>query len=87
MTAEQTSRDTGKPVRVIRSYKHVSKYAPEKGYRYDGLYTVENVMLFYMPTYMVLTEDLQAWKEKNSQGLDICRYKLVASCLLTNASD
>jgi len=51
---EQTSRDTGKPVRVIRSYKHVSKYAPEKGYRYDGLYTVEDVMLFYMPTCMVL---------------------------------
>ncbi|KAG1750710.1 PUA-like domain-containing protein [Suillus lakei] len=53
------SRDTGNPVRVIRSYKVLSEFAPAKGYRYDGLYTVES-----------------AWKEKNSKGLDICRYKL-----------
>ncbi|KAG1801903.1 PUA-like domain-containing protein, partial [Suillus subaureus] len=57
MTAEQTSRDTGNPVRVIRSHKVLSDFAPAKGYRYDGLYTVET-----------------AWKEKNSKGLDICRY-------------
>lgn len=53
------SRDTGNPVRVIRSHKVLSDFAPAKGYRYDGLYTVES-----------------AWKEKNSKGLDICRYKL-----------
>ncbi|KAG1747138.1 PUA-like domain-containing protein [Suillus paluster] len=54
-----TSRDTGNPVRVVRSYKVLSDFAPAEGYRYDGLYTVES-----------------AWKEKNPQGLDICRYKL-----------
>lgn len=36
-----SSRDSGNPVRVIRSYKGVSDYAPVEGYRYDGLYTVE----------------------------------------------
>jgi hypothetical protein len=50
MTAKQTSRDTGNPVRVIRSHKAVSDYAPLEGYRYDGLYTVEAVMIFRMPT-------------------------------------
>ncbi|EDO31303.1 predicted protein, partial [Nematostella vectensis] len=29
------------PVRVIRGYKLHSQFAPEEGYRYDGLYTVE----------------------------------------------
>jgi hypothetical protein len=53
------SRDTGNPVRVIRSHKVLSDFAPVRGYRYDGLYTVES-----------------AWKEKNSKGLDICRYRL-----------
>ncbi|KAG2147633.1 PUA-like domain-containing protein [Suillus clintonianus] len=54
-----TSRDTGNPVRVVRSHKVLSDFAPAEGYRYDGLYTVES-----------------AWKEKNPQGLDICRYRL-----------
>ncbi|OAX35221.1 hypothetical protein K503DRAFT_868415 [Rhizopogon vinicolor AM-OR11-026] len=61
-----TSRDTGNPVRVIRSFKGVSDYAPVEGYRYDGLYIVEH-----------------AWQEKNPQGLEICRYRLEASCILT----
>ncbi|CAL1546074.1 unnamed protein product [Lymnaea stagnalis] len=33
--------ETGNPVRVIRGYKLDSPFAPEEGYRYDGLYTVE----------------------------------------------
>ncbi|XP_071949007.1 uncharacterized protein [Antedon mediterranea] len=33
--------DNGKPVRVIRGYKLDSPFAPEDGYRYDGLYKVE----------------------------------------------
>ncbi|KAH7912618.1 PUA-like domain-containing protein, partial [Hygrophoropsis aurantiaca] len=36
------SRRTRKPVRVIRSFKVVSKYAPAEGYRYDGLYVVKD---------------------------------------------
>lgn len=34
------SVESGKPVRVIRGYKLNSLYAPEEGYRYDGLYRV-----------------------------------------------
>ncbi|KAF8440333.1 PUA-like domain-containing protein [Boletus edulis BED1] len=34
---------TTNPVRVIRSWKCRSEYAPVKGYRYDGLYTVTNI--------------------------------------------
>ncbi|KAG0705742.1 PUA-like domain-containing protein [Suillus ampliporus] len=54
-----TSRESGNPVRVIRSHRVVSDFAPAEGYRYDGLYTV-----------------MKAWKEKNSDNLDICRYEL-----------
>ncbi|XP_065214162.1 uncharacterized protein LOC135841233 [Planococcus citri] len=36
------SIETRNPVRVIRGYKLDSPFAPETGYRYDGLYTVEN---------------------------------------------
>ncbi|KAG2756621.1 hypothetical protein P692DRAFT_20825864 [Suillus brevipes Sb2] len=38
--ALRRSCDTGKPVRVVRSSKCVSRFAPYNGYRYDGLYTV-----------------------------------------------
>ncbi|KAF6030918.1 hypothetical protein EB796_010774 [Bugula neritina] len=31
---------TGNPVRVIRGYKLPTVFAPDTGYRYDGLYTV-----------------------------------------------
>ncbi|KAG6374336.1 PUA-like domain-containing protein [Boletus reticuloceps] len=34
---------TRNPVRVIRSWKCRSEYAPVKGYRYDGIYTVTNI--------------------------------------------
>lgn len=82
MTAEQKSRDTGNPVRVVRSYKVLSDFAPAEGYRYDGLYTVESVMLY--PISMedapaLILKPSKAWKEKNPQGLDICRYRLEVS--------
>ncbi|QIN80589.1 HNH endonuclease [Rubrobacter marinus] len=32
----------GLPVRVIRGSRHASPYSPESGYRYDGLYTVDD---------------------------------------------
>jgi len=32
--------ENGRPVRVIRGYKSKSPFAPEEGYRYDGLYSV-----------------------------------------------
>ncbi|KAF5367234.1 hypothetical protein D9615_010671 [Tricholomella constricta] len=43
--ALKRSSETGNPVRVIRGYKLKSQYAPSEGYRYDGLYTVENVWM------------------------------------------
>ena len=36
------SRDRGLPVRVIRGSGHSSSYSPLQGYRYDGLYLVED---------------------------------------------
>ena len=35
------SMQQGLPVRVIRGASHHSRFAPQQGYRYDGLYTVE----------------------------------------------
>jgi putative restriction endonuclease len=34
------SMNEGLPVRVIRGFKHKSKFSPEKGYTYAGLYSV-----------------------------------------------
>jgi putative restriction endonuclease len=36
------SRDRRLPVRVVRGATHRSHFSPLKGYRYDGLYTVED---------------------------------------------
>ncbi|RZF34037.1 hypothetical protein LSTR_LSTR013432 [Laodelphax striatellus] len=36
------SMKSRQPVRVVRSHKLASAYAPDIGYRYDGLYNVEN---------------------------------------------
>ena len=37
------SARTKKPVRVVRGYKSSSDFAPVRGYRYDGLYEVDQV--------------------------------------------
>lgn len=41
--AESRNWRAGKPVRVVRSSKgrRISKYAPEEGNRYDGIYKVQ----------------------------------------------
>lgn len=36
------SRDTARPVRVIRGFKGDPAHSPAKGYRYDGLYLVDD---------------------------------------------
>lgn len=36
--ALRKSAQTGRPVRVVRGYKAMNKYAPEEGYVYSGLY-------------------------------------------------
>ncbi|KAH9061007.1 PUA-like domain-containing protein [Lactarius vividus] len=43
--ALKISSETRKPVRVIRGFKLPSPYAPFEGYRYDGLYTVEEAWM------------------------------------------
>ncbi|KAG1821796.1 PUA-like domain-containing protein [Suillus subaureus] len=54
------SYGTGKPVRVVRSSKFVSNFAPFNGYRYDGLYTVTHACR----------------KKDGAGRFYICRYKL-----------
>lgn len=44
----KASADTKNPVRVVRGYKLPSEYAPKEGYRYDGLYLVEKVLLLLL---------------------------------------
>ncbi|KAL1690710.1 PUA-like domain-containing protein [Schizophyllum commune] len=39
----QQSYESRKPVRVVRGFKLDSPYAPEQGFRYDGLYSVTKV--------------------------------------------
>ncbi|KAI0632104.1 PUA-like domain-containing protein [Trametes polyzona] len=41
----RVSAYTKKPVRVVRGYKSSSDFAPVKGYRYDGLYVVEEAWM------------------------------------------
>ncbi|KIJ24369.1 hypothetical protein M422DRAFT_217189 [Sphaerobolus stellatus SS14] len=47
------------PVRVVRGYKLESRYAPETGYRYDGLYLVKEA---WMATGM------------NPHGYKVCKF-------------
>ncbi|KAF8966118.1 PUA-like domain-containing protein [Flammula alnicola] len=43
--ALKKSAETKRPVRVVRGPNPKSKYAPARGYRYDGLYIVENAYM------------------------------------------
>ncbi|OCF43615.1 hypothetical protein I317_02506 [Kwoniella heveanensis CBS 569] len=56
--ALKRSAETKLPVRVIRGFKLPSLYAPETGYRYDGLYVVEKAWM----------------AKGLTKGLKVCRY-------------
>ncbi|RMY58845.1 hypothetical protein D0865_02388 [Hortaea werneckii] len=43
------SKESGKPIRLIRSHKLKNEYAPEKGFRYDGLYTIVDFEMLDRP--------------------------------------
>ncbi|KAI6871905.1 hypothetical protein D0864_03078 [Hortaea werneckii] len=43
------SKESGKPIRLIRSHNLKNEYAPEKGFRYDGLYTIVNFEMLDPP--------------------------------------
>ncbi|CAG7854639.1 E3 ubiquitin-protein ligase UHRF1; AltName: Full=Nuclear protein 95; AltName: Full=Nuclear zinc finger protein Np95; AltName: Full=Ubiquitin-like PHD and RING finger domain-containing protein 1; Short=mUhrf1; AltName: Full=Ubiquitin-like-containing PHD and RING finger domains protein 1 [Serendipita indica DSM 11827] len=53
------SCDKKKPIRVIRGYKLKSIYGPPSGYRYDGLYVIEQ---YWMETGL------------NAHGYKVCKY-------------
>ncbi|KDN33286.1 hypothetical protein RSAG8_13624, partial [Rhizoctonia solani AG-8 WAC10335] len=55
----KVSSETRKPVRVIRGYKLPGVYAPETGYRYDGLYIVERAWMD---------------RGNNSKGWQVCKF-------------
>lgn len=48
------SKERGLPVRVIRGANHQSEYAPQEGYRYDGLYLVEDFWKDNVSNHVVL---------------------------------
>ena len=63
---------SGLPVRVIRGARQHSPYAPEAGYRYDGLYTVDDYWRevgkasFYIWRFrLVKYQDLRRFLKKN----------------------
>ncbi|KAH7332889.1 PUA-like domain-containing protein [Rhizoctonia solani] len=59
--ALKISSETRKPVRVIRGYKLPGIYAPETGYRYDGLYIVERAWMD---------------RGNNPKGWQVCKFAL-----------
>lgn len=48
------SKERGLPVRVIRGANHHSDFAPKRGYRYDGLYIVEDFWKDSVNSHVVL---------------------------------
>ncbi|PPQ65052.1 hypothetical protein CVT26_015748 [Gymnopilus dilepis] len=69
--ALKISAETGKPVRVVRGPNKKSPWAPEKGYRYDGLYIVKKAYLAKGQSgYIICRYELQvpyAWTTEDSQ--------------------
>ncbi|KAH9475259.1 E3 ubiquitin-protein ligase UHRF1 [Psilocybe cubensis] len=55
------SFETKRPVRVVRGFKPNSVYAPAQGYRYDGMYVVENAYMSKSKEtgYMICTYELR----------------------------
>lgn len=71
--------ESREPVRVIRGYKLQSPFAPEYGYRYDGLYTVEKYwpctglsgfLVYKYVLKRVVDQPPPPWKELDSQNAD-----------------
>lgn len=83
----QVSMETKKPIRVIRGYKLHSRYAPLEGYRYDGLYTVEEVCCPKRLRCVSHSATSQAWMETglNNKGLKVCKFAFKVSHFLLRA--
>ncbi|KAI5891984.1 uncharacterized protein SCHCODRAFT_02541235 [Schizophyllum commune H4-8] len=58
----QQSYESRKPVRVVRGYKLDSPYAPEQGFRYDGLYRVIRHIVFTFSSILISVTGLRPKK-------------------------
>lgn len=82
------------PIRVIRGYKLDSPFAPEEGYRYDGLYTVEKYWacngiagfkVFKFALRRLNTQPLPPWVASDSPSPQVYIYVL-KMCLFSSCS-
>ncbi|OJA11140.1 hypothetical protein AZE42_02384 [Rhizopogon vesiculosus] len=71
----QISYETKRPVRVVRGATDKSYYAPTTGYRYDGLYVVDEVTNLLAMSWHI-THAYQANLEKGNKGFYMCTFKL-----------
>ncbi|KAK1803676.1 hypothetical protein P4O66_021077, partial [Electrophorus voltai] len=79
--AESRNWRAGKPVRVIRSSKgrRISKYAPEEGNRYDGIYKPISffaVLSKALPGCLTEFQVVKYWPEIGKCGFLVWRYLL-----------
>ncbi|KAJ7335483.1 hypothetical protein JRQ81_013424 [Phrynocephalus forsythii] len=82
--AESKNWRAGKPVRVVRSSKgrRISKYAPEEGNRYDGIYkptTLDFILPITsrtLPKHLGLCDVVKYWPEIGKCGFLVWRYLL-----------
>ncbi|BFZ04299.1 hypothetical protein BsWGS_07338 [Bradybaena similaris] len=81
--------ETKNPVRVIRGYKLASPFAPEEGYRYDGLYTVEKCWfitglsgfgVWKFALRRCPNQDPSPWQFSVDSSLLTCSPKAAAPC-------
>ncbi|KAK2461106.1 hypothetical protein APHAL10511_006885 [Amanita phalloides] len=70
--ALKRSADTGRPVRVIRGPNKHSVYAPDEGYRYDGLYrVVRTYMAKGQSGFQVCKFDMQRLEDAQHRPLPV----------------
>jgi putative restriction endonuclease len=72
------SKDRGIPIRVIRGSGHKSEHSPTKGYRYDGLYSIDEAFtepsvdgpwIWRFELRKIKAEDIKTWS--NSEVLQV----------------
>jgi putative restriction endonuclease len=67
------SKDRGIPIRVIRGSGHKSIYSPKEGYRYDGLYSIDEAFteqssdgpwIWRFELRKIKSEEIQPWTQQ-----------------------
>ncbi|EGN98982.1 hypothetical protein SERLA73DRAFT_137059 [Serpula lacrymans var. lacrymans S7.3] len=75
--ALQISSETRRPVRVIRGQDKSNRYTPAKGYRYDGLYIVDEAKLERGKSgFMMCKFHLRRFKEDGTVNIPFRRMTL-----------